>query len=166
MTSSGQPDGPHIGEVTATVIVDAPAARVFAALSDWEQQSAWIPRTQVRVVEGDGGEGSRIEAVTVVGPLKLRDEMRVTRLDAPYEIAVMHFGQVLTGPGVMRCTPMGPRPDPGGLARVVPAATQRRGRSVRLAGGALARLEDHPDPGVEALRAPGGAGPAALIGVP
>ena len=110
--TSGEPDGTHggarIGEVTATVVVEAPAARVFAALSDWERQSEWIPRTRVRVVEGDGGEGSRVEAVTSLGPLVLRDEMRVTRLDAPYEIAVMHFGQVLTGPGVMRCTPMGP----------------------------------------------------------
>ncbi|MFF5177289.1 SRPBCC family protein [Micromonospora sp. NPDC000316] len=100
----GEVAQPGAGEVTATVIVDAPAARVFAALLAWERQSDWIPFTQVRVVEGDGREGSRIEAVTAVGPAVLRDEMRVVRVDEPYEIGVVHYGQLLRGPGVLRCT--------------------------------------------------------------
>lgn len=97
---------PGSGEVTATVIVDAPAERVFAALTAWERQSDWIPFTTVRVVEGDGGEGSLIEAVTTVGPAVLRDEMRVVRVDAPYEVGVVHCGRMLRGPGVLRCTPL------------------------------------------------------------
>lgn len=91
-------------EVTASVIVGAPAATVFAGLTDWQRQGEWIPLTTVRVVEGDGGEGSRIEAVTSVGPAVLRDEMQVTKLDPPYEVQVVHTGKVLRGPGVMRCT--------------------------------------------------------------
>ncbi|MET7668847.1 SRPBCC family protein [Micromonospora luteifusca] len=98
---------PGAGEVTATVIVDAPAERVFAALLAWERQSDWIPFTRVHVVEGDGREGSRIEAVTVVGRATLRDEMRVVRVDEPYEIGVVHYGQLLRGPGVLRCTQLG-----------------------------------------------------------
>ncbi|MEU7750912.1 SRPBCC family protein [Micromonospora sp. NPDC049101] len=98
---------PGAGEVTATVIVDAPAERVFAALLAWERQSDWIPFTRVRVVEGDGREGSRIEAVTAIGRAVLRDEMRVTRVDEPYEIGVVHYGQLLRGPGVLRCTQLG-----------------------------------------------------------
>ncbi|MEU5786075.1 SRPBCC family protein [Micromonospora lupini] len=98
---------PGAGEVTATVIVNAPAARVFAALLAWERQSDWIPFTRVRVVEGDGREGSRIEAVTTLGRATLRDEMRVVRVDEPYEIGVVHHGQVLRGPGVLRCTQLG-----------------------------------------------------------
>ncbi|TDC32054.1 SRPBCC family protein [Micromonospora sp. KC213] len=94
------------GEFTATVIVDAPAGRVFAGLTAWERQSDWIPLTTVRVVEGDGGEGSLIEAVTTLGPAVLRDEMRVVRVDAPYEIGVVHCGPLLRGPGVLRCTPL------------------------------------------------------------
>lgn len=97
---------PGAGEVTATVIVNAPAARVFDAFTAWERQSDWIPFTQVRVAEGDGGEGSMIEAVTVVGPAVLRDEMKVVRVDPPYEVRVVHCGTVLRGPGVLRCTPM------------------------------------------------------------
>jgi uncharacterized membrane protein len=97
---------PGTGEVTATVIVNAPAVRVFAAFMDWESQSEWIPLTKVRIVEGDGGEGSLIEAITALGPASLRDEIRVVRVDAPYEVRVVHCGTILRGPGSMRCTPM------------------------------------------------------------
>jgi hypothetical protein len=99
---------PGAGEVTATVIVNAPAQRVYDAFTAWHRQGEWIPFTTVRVVEGDGGEGSLVEAVTAVGPAALRDEMRVVRLDPPYEVRVVHTGKLLRGPGVMRCTAMGP----------------------------------------------------------
>ncbi|MGE5827192.1 MAG: SRPBCC family protein [Micromonosporaceae bacterium] len=101
------PAEPGAAEVTATVIVNAPAGKVFAAFTAWERQGEWIPFTTVRVVTGDGGEGSVIEAVTAVGPAVLRDEMRVDRVDRPYEVRVIHCGQLLRGPGVMRCTPLG-----------------------------------------------------------
>jgi hypothetical protein len=97
---------PGAAEVTATVIVGAPAERVFAALTAWERQSDWIPFTRVRLVEGDGGEGSLVEAVTTIGPAVLRDEMRVLRVDQPYEVRVVHCGPLLRGPGVLRCTQM------------------------------------------------------------
>ena len=35
----GEAAKPGSGEVTATVIVNAPAARVFAALMSWQKQS-------------------------------------------------------------------------------------------------------------------------------
>jgi uncharacterized membrane protein len=97
---------PGAGEVTATVIVDAPAEKVYAAFTAWERQGEWIPFTQVRVVEGNGGEGSLVESITTVGPAILRDEMRISRLDPPYEVRVVHCGRLLRGPGVLRCTPM------------------------------------------------------------
>lgn len=97
---------PGTGEVTATVIVNAPAERVFAAFLNWEKQSEWIPLTKVRVVEGDGGEGSLVEAITAIGPAALRDELRVVKVNAPYEVKVVHCGKVLRGPGSVRCTAM------------------------------------------------------------
>jgi hypothetical protein len=97
---------PGTGEVTATVIVNAPADRVFAAFMNWESQSEWIPFTKVRVVEGDGGQGSLVEAITALGPAVLRDELQVVLVNAPYEVRVVHCGKVLRGPGSMRCTPM------------------------------------------------------------
>ncbi len=108
------PAPPGAGEVTATVIVRAPAEKVYRAFTAWERQGEWIPFTQVRIVEGDGGEGSTIEAVTTVGPAVLRDVMRVVRLDPPYEVRVVHTGRILRGPGVMRATPMD-----GGRTQVV-----------------------------------------------
>jgi hypothetical protein len=98
---------PGPGEVTATVIVRAEAAQVFAAFTAWERQGEWIPFTTVRVVDGDGGEGSTIEAVTALGPALLRDQMKIAKLDPPYEARVVHTGKYLRGPGVLRCTPLG-----------------------------------------------------------
>ena len=102
----GDASRPGTGEVTATVIVNAPAVRVFAAFLNWEGQSQWIPFTKVRVVEGDGGEGSLVEAVTAIGPASLRDELRVVKVNPPFEVRVVHCGKVLRGPGSVRCTPM------------------------------------------------------------
>ncbi len=98
------PAQPGAGEVTATLVLRAPQERVFAAFLEWERQGEWIPLTRVRLISGDGGEGSRIEAVTTLGPAILRDEMRVDRVDPPYEVRVVHCGPLLRGPGVMRCT--------------------------------------------------------------
>ena len=110
----GDATQPGTGEVTATVIINASAERVFAAFTAWERQGEWIPFTRVRVVGGDGGVGTSIEAITQVGPATLRDEMRVIKLDPPYEVRVVHYGKVLRGPGAMRCTPMD-----GGRTQVV-----------------------------------------------
>jgi hypothetical protein len=93
-------------EVTASVVVTAPVAKVFAGFMAWERQEEWIPLTRVRIVSGDGGAGSTIEAVTALGPVVLRDEMVVDRVDAPFEVRVIHCGRLLRGPGVMRCTPL------------------------------------------------------------
>jgi hypothetical protein len=105
---AADPARPGTAEVTATVIVEAPAEKVFAAVTAWERQSEWIPFTKVRLTAGDGGEGSVIEAVTALGPVTIVDVMRVDRLDAPYEVRVVHTGKILRGPGVIRCTAMGP----------------------------------------------------------
>jgi hypothetical protein len=102
----GDASRPGTGEVTATVIVNARAARVFAACVSWEKQSEWIPFTKVRVVEGDGGEGSLVEAITAIGPASLRDELRVVKVYPPYEVRVVQCGKVLRGPGSVRCTAM------------------------------------------------------------
>lgn len=114
MTEENPPAAPGSGEVTATVIIDASADQVFAAFTAWERQGEWIPFTRVRIVEGDGGEGSTIEAVTALGPAVLRDVMQVVRLDPPYEVRVLHTGPLLRGPGVLRATPMD-----GGRTQVV-----------------------------------------------
>ena len=119
-----QPSGAT--EVTATVIVRAPADRVFRALTSWERQGDWIPFTTVKITQGGGGVGSTVEAVTAIGPATLTDIMQIIAIDRPYEVRVLHTGTIIKGPGVMRCTAMGPERTqvvwhewfqlPGGLA--------------------------------------------------
>ena len=98
---------PGTGEVTATVIVNAPAERVFAAFIELGAAGRVDP-----VDQGAGGRGRRRRGQPdrgdhrASGPAALRDEMRVVRVDAPYEVRVVHCGKVLRGPGSMRCTPM------------------------------------------------------------
>jgi uncharacterized membrane protein len=98
---------PSTAEVTVSLIVNAPAARVYAAFIDWKTQGQWIPFTKVEVTDGDGGVGSTIEAVTTVGPAAIRDIMVVEELDPPYQVRVLHTGKILKGPGIMRFTAMG-----------------------------------------------------------
>lgn len=93
-------------EITVSVIVNAPAERVYGAFVDWETQGRWIPFTTVAVTSGDGGVGSTIEAITAVGPAQLRDIMQVEELDPPYLVRVLHTGKILKGPGIMRFTAM------------------------------------------------------------
>jgi len=100
------PGQPGSGEVTASIVINAPVEKVYQGFLAWERQGDWIPLTKVRLVSGDGGEGSVIEAITALGPAILRDEMRVEKVDPPYEVRVVHCGRLLRGPGVMRCTPL------------------------------------------------------------
>jgi hypothetical protein len=107
VTDQPEPAQSGAGEVTARVVVRAAASQVFAAFTSWERQGEWIPFTRVRLVAGDGGAGSLILAVTTLGVTELRDELRVDKIDPPYEVRVVHTGPLLRGPGVMRCTPLG-----------------------------------------------------------
>ena len=45
------------GEVTATVIVRAPAAKVYTAFMSWDRQGEWIPFTRVRSSMGTAARG-------------------------------------------------------------------------------------------------------------
>jgi uncharacterized membrane protein len=107
VTTEADPAQNNTVEVTATVIINAPAHRVYTAFTAWERQGEWIPFTKVRITDGDGGEGSTLEAITAIGPAVLTDIISIEKLDPPFEVRVMHTGKVLRGPGVMRCTPMG-----------------------------------------------------------
>ena len=45
--------------IRATEQMPASAERTWALLTDWESHSRWIPATEVRVLSGDGGLGTR-----------------------------------------------------------------------------------------------------------
>ncbi|WP_034263096.1 SRPBCC family protein [Actinospica robiniae] len=87
-------------QVSISVRVRVAADDVWAALTDWRSQSAWITATKVRTVDGDGrGVGGRIEAFTGFGPLGFLDTMVVTEWEPPKRCVVRHTGNVVRGTG-------------------------------------------------------------------
>ncbi|QFZ16767.1 SRPBCC family protein [Saccharothrix syringae] len=92
------------------VPVDAPAARTWAALTDWERQGEWMLGTRVRVTAGDGAStGSELTAFTGIGPLGFTDTMRITAWEPPLRCAVDHTGRLVRGTGEFLVLPRGAR---------------------------------------------------------
>jgi hypothetical protein len=56
--------------------VQLPAQQAFDLLCDWEDHARWVPFTNVDVISP-----SMFVAWTGIGPFKLEDNMRVTRMD-------------------------------------------------------------------------------------
>lgn len=96
---------PYDAEVVLDVLVDAPQAAVWDALTDWERQGEWMLGTTVRST-GRGGDspgrgvGAGLEAFTGVGPLGFLDTMVITLWDPPWRCEVLHTGRVVRGTGV------------------------------------------------------------------
>jgi Polyketide cyclase / dehydrase and lipid transport len=93
---------------------DAPAARLWEVVTDWEHQGDWIPLTTVRLTAGDGrGVGSRLEARTGVGRAGVVDTMVVTHWrEDPGGTGiceVMHTGRVVRGDGGFEVEALGER---------------------------------------------------------
>jgi hypothetical protein len=92
---------------------DAPAQAVWDALIDWTGHAQWVPLTRVVVDPGDpDAVGATFTAWTGIGPLALKDRMRVTRLDwdpaaATGACEVEKLGPILTGRAGFVVTPAG-----------------------------------------------------------
>lgn len=122
-----------MGEVSASVGVGAGPEAVWEALTDWARQGEWLLATQVHLVPpasprpagqaaatpppatpppGVGvphavgsGVGTRVEGLTRVGPVQLRDPMEVTFWDPPRRCEVRHLGPVVRGVGSFEVEP-------------------------------------------------------------
>jgi carbon monoxide dehydrogenase subunit G len=81
------------------VAVAAPPEAVFAAVADWEGQSAWVAFTTVTADGGPHRVGERLLAVTKVAGVGFSDPMEVTRWEPPRRVDVRHHGRVLRGTG-------------------------------------------------------------------
>jgi carbon monoxide dehydrogenase subunit G len=97
--------------LSATVMLDAPAERVWQALTDWRGQDRWIPLTSVRATAGEGCRvGDRVEAWTGLGPLGFRDPMVITCWAPPSESSgvceVLHTGRLIRGEGGFEVEPV------------------------------------------------------------
>lgn len=82
------------------VDVAADAQRTWDAAVDWERQGEWMLGTRVYATAQQGrGVGGEIEAVTGIGPLGVKDTMRITTWEPPRVCDVLHTGRVVRGTG-------------------------------------------------------------------
>lgn len=109
-----EPAAPHRLELTVSVDVNAPAADVWHAVTDWAGQGEWMLGTRVELIDPgtappDGrGPGARISAFTGVGPLGFTDTMEVVQWRPPARCVVRHTGSLVRGEGVFEVVPLGP----------------------------------------------------------
>jgi hypothetical protein len=87
------------------VAIAAPPAAVFAAVTDWPGQSAWVAFTQVTADPGPPRVGQRLAAFTGVAGVGFTDPMEVTSLRPPHRVDVRHLGRVVRGTGTFLVEP-------------------------------------------------------------
>lgn len=89
--------------------IPASPVQVWGRLVDWERQREWMPATTVRALPGPRqGRGTRLEAVTGIGPLRVVDPMEVVVWEPPSRCVIRHDGAVLRGTGTFAIEPLGP----------------------------------------------------------
>ena len=89
------------------VDIQAPAQRVWSAVTAWEQQDKWMMATKVKSLDGTGqAVGARIEAVTGFGSIGVLDPMTITQWDPPNYCSVEHTGKIVRGTGEFRVVPI------------------------------------------------------------
>lgn len=82
------------------VKVDAPAAFVWNAITDWPRQGEWMFATTVKQTSpGANQVGTTIAAFTGFGKLGFLDTMTVTSWEPPHVCDVIHTGRVVRGTG-------------------------------------------------------------------
>lgn len=97
-------------ELTAPMEVNAPAELVWRRVTDWAGQGDWMLGTRVAVTHGDGRSvGSRLRAVTGVGPVGFTDTMEIVEYveHGPWRAVVRHTGKVVRGDGVFEVVELG-----------------------------------------------------------
>lgn len=86
-------------ELHLTARVDETAETTWAAVSDWSRQGEWMLGTEVHVLSGDGGLGSRVAAFTGIGGVGVLDTMEVVEWRPPRCCRVRHLGGPVRGEG-------------------------------------------------------------------
>jgi hypothetical protein len=97
-------------DLVFSVDIAASAGTTWLALTDWPRQHEWMLGTKVRVVSGDGRSvGSRLSAVTGLGPLGFTDTMEITAWEPPVRCTVRHLGRLVRGAGAFHVQAKGPQ---------------------------------------------------------
>jgi carbon monoxide dehydrogenase subunit G len=102
-----------VPELVERIDVDAPPERVWAVLTDWENQGDWMLATDVATVGGPAqGVHGRLAARTGLPlpggrRLGILDRMIITVWDPPRRVEVQHTGRLIRGPGIFEIVPRG-----------------------------------------------------------
>jgi len=88
--------------------LSVPHDRVWEALADLRAHTGWMrdARSIEFTSERTRGEGTRMEVLTVIGPLRTTDIMEVVGWDEGHSIEVRHEG-LITGTGTLRVEGVG-----------------------------------------------------------
>jgi hypothetical protein len=93
-------------ELRSSVPVEALPETVWAIATDWPRQGEWMLGTEVDVLSGSGGLGTRLVAVTGFRGVGVVDRMEIVEWQPPRSCRVRHDGQLIVGEGgfeVIRC---------------------------------------------------------------
>ncbi|HSV38575.1 MAG TPA: SRPBCC family protein [Nocardioidaceae bacterium] len=99
----------HRVRVEHSLDVAAPAAALWAYVTDWEKHSEWVPLSRVETVGGSGrGVGGKLRAWSGIGPVGFWDPLTVTEWaeheDGGGRCALVHTGRVVKGDAVITVT--------------------------------------------------------------
>jgi hypothetical protein len=96
-------------EFQAAVRIPESADTVWAAATDWTRQGEWMTGTEVHIIHGNGGPGSRLAAFTGVGGVGVLDTMDIVEWLPPECCRVRHVGRLIVGEGGFHVIRDGPR---------------------------------------------------------
>lgn len=101
-----------MAELVVSLEVAAPAAAVWAKLTDWDTHREWMLFTTAEHTADDGdGVGAGIVGITKLGPFAVRDTMTVTQWQPPpanpARCGVDHTGRVVRGAGAFEVESLG-----------------------------------------------------------
>jgi hypothetical protein len=92
--------------ISLSVEVKASQSAVFEYFTQWTRQNEWMLGTKVEILNPELDPralsvGSEIAAFTGIGPLGFLDTMRITVIEPPFRVDVLHLGRVVRGTGTM-----------------------------------------------------------------
>lgn len=84
------------------------APQTWALLVDWERHHEWVPATTVHIdTDPPAGVGTRLRAVTGIGPLAFTDSMEIMVWEPPRRYVTRHTGRIIRGEVVFSVEPVG-----------------------------------------------------------
>lgn len=93
--------------ISVEIVIDASPDEIWAYVEQIERHTEWMADATSIRFHGDQrrGVGTSFECDTKVGPLRLTDEMEITRWEPQRAIGVRHSG-IVTGEGVFHIEPV------------------------------------------------------------